>query len=69
MNGQMIYRQIAHEEILFVPIESKFDSEVDSPTEWRLSFSLLEKELILSWNHTQVLCYTFLKYIKKDVVK
>lgn len=55
--------------ILFVPIGSKFDTNSEYSLEWRLSFSLLEKALILSWNHAQVLCYTFCKYIKKDMVQ
>lgn len=29
--------------------------------EWRISFSLLERELIRSWNNTQVKCFAFLK--------
>lgn len=42
-----------------------------SPTEnieWRISFSLLERDLVWSWNDTQVKCYVFLKLIMKDVV-
>ncbi|XP_052068361.1 uncharacterized protein LOC127707710 [Mytilus californianus] len=43
-------------------------SPEDDSAEWRLSFSLAERELIHSWNHTQVLCYVFFKYIKKDLM-
>jgi hypothetical protein len=36
--------------------------------EWRLSFSVQEKWLIISLNHTQLLCYAFLKVLLKEVI-
>ncbi|XP_063447606.1 uncharacterized protein LOC134727154 [Mytilus trossulus] len=63
-----VVEKILNQGILLVPIGSKFGAEEDCPTEWRLSFSLAERELIHSWNHTQVLCYVFFKYIKKDLM-
>ncbi|CAC5418867.1 unnamed protein product [Mytilus coruscus] len=53
--------------VLFVPIGFK-----NSPTEdlqWRLSFSVIEKLLIHSFSHTQLLCYALLKIILKEVIK
>ncbi|XP_052068523.1 uncharacterized protein LOC127707812 [Mytilus californianus] len=64
-----VVAEILDQGILIVPIGSKFGAEEDCPTEWRLSFSLAERELIHSWNHTQLLCYIFFKYIKKDLMK
>ncbi|CAG2225847.1 unnamed protein product [Mytilus edulis] len=54
--------------ILLVPIGSKFGSTEDCSFEWRISFSLQERDLIHSFNHTQVLCYTAFKYLKKDLL-
>ena len=52
--------------VLFVPIGCK-GSPYES-IEWRLSFSVQEKWLIMSWNHTQLLCYAFLKVLLKEVI-
>jgi hypothetical protein len=38
-----------------VPIGSKSDSQKDNPLEWRISFSVPEKMLIYSWNHSQII--------------
>ncbi|VDI07338.1 Hypothetical predicted protein [Mytilus galloprovincialis] len=54
--------------ILLVPIGSKFGSTEDCSFEWRISFSLQERDLIHSFNHTQVLCYTAFKYMKRDLL-
>ena len=37
--------------------------------EWRLSFSIPEKFLVWSFNHTQLQCYAILKFILKEFVK
>ncbi|XP_063447598.1 uncharacterized protein LOC134727148 [Mytilus trossulus] len=55
--------------ILLVPIGSKFGSTEDCSYEWRISFSLQERDLIYSFNNTQVLCYTVFKYLKNDLLK
>ncbi|XP_071129366.1 uncharacterized protein [Mytilus edulis] len=54
--------------ILLVPIGSKFGSTEDCSFEWRISFSLQERDLIHSFNYVQVLCYTISKYLKKDLM-
>ena len=37
--------------------------------EWRLSFSVAERTLVWSFNHTQLQCYAVMKLILKDVIK
>ena len=53
--------------VLFVPIGSKYSPHED--LEWRISFSMAEKQLIYSFSHTQLLCYSLLKIILKDIIK
>ena len=53
--------------VLLVPIGSKFGAKTDCSLEWRVSFSLSEKELIKSFNHTQFTCYALFKYLKKTI--
>ena len=55
--------------VLLVPIGSKSDSHKDNPFEWRISFSVPEKMLIYSWNHSQITCYVLLKLLLKEVIK
>ena len=55
--------------VLLVPIGSKSDSQKDNPFEWRISFSVPEKMLIYSWNHSQIICYALLKLLLKEVIK
>ena len=55
--------------VLLVPIGSKSDSQMDNPYEWRISFSVPEKMLIYSWNHSQIICYALLKLLLKEVIK
>ena len=43
-------------------------SSSNDPIEWRLSFSLQERELMFTLNPTQHKCYVFLKMIKKDII-
>ena len=57
---------IVNDGVLFVPIGAKQSFFED--TEWRMSFSLAEKRLIHSMNHTQFLCYGLLKLFLKEVV-
>ena len=37
--------------------------------EWRLSFSIAERTLVWSFNHTQIQCYAVMKVILKEYVK
>ena len=39
------------------------------PTEWRLSFSIAERTLVWSFNHTQMQCYAVMKLLLKEFVK
>ncbi|VDI27774.1 Hypothetical predicted protein [Mytilus galloprovincialis] len=52
--------------VLFVAIGC-----TDSPneeTEWRVSFSVAEKQLIYSFSHSQLLCYALMKILLKEVI-
>ncbi|XP_063406233.1 uncharacterized protein LOC134690187 [Mytilus trossulus] len=53
--------------VLFVPIGPKHSPYEN--LEWRISFSMAEKQLIYSFSHTQLLCYALLKIIHKDIIK
>ena len=57
---------IVSDGILFVPIGAK--QSIFENTEWRMSFSLAEKTLIHSMNHTQFLCYGLLKIFLKEAI-
>ncbi|VDI17625.1 Hypothetical predicted protein [Mytilus galloprovincialis] len=52
--------------VLFVPIGYKGSSNEN--LQWRMSFSVAEKFLIFSFNHTQLLCYALLKVMIKEIV-
>ncbi|CAG2235499.1 unnamed protein product [Mytilus edulis] len=56
-----------HEGVLLVPVGSKSPSSEENNTEWRFSFSLTEKLLVHSFNHTQLLCYALLKIVLKEI--
>ncbi|XP_071137242.1 uncharacterized protein [Mytilus edulis] len=53
--------------VLFVPVGYK--GSVNEEEEWRISFSIAEKFLIFSFNHTQLLCYALLKIVLKEIVE
>ncbi|XP_063411519.1 uncharacterized protein LOC134694438 [Mytilus trossulus] len=53
--------------VLFVPIGCK-GSENEN-LEWRISFSVAEKFLIYSFNHTKFLCYGLLKILLKEILE
>ncbi|XP_071150194.1 uncharacterized protein [Mytilus edulis] len=53
--------------VLFVPIGCK--GSVNENLEWRISFSVAEKLLIFSFNHTQLFCYALLKILLKEIVE
>ncbi|XP_052106663.1 uncharacterized protein LOC127739119 [Mytilus californianus] len=52
--------------VLFVPIGYK--GSINENLQWRISFSVAEKVLIFSFNHTQLLCYALLKISLKEIV-
>ena len=52
--------------VLFVPIGCK--GSPYEAIEWLLSFSVKKKWLVMSLNHTQLLCYAFLKDLLKEVI-
>ncbi|CAG2197814.1 unnamed protein product [Mytilus edulis] len=66
-SADVILKSVSHG-ILLVPIGRKFGSSEDCSFEWRISFSLQERDLIHSFNNTQLLCYTAFKYLKKDLL-
>ena len=53
--------------VLFVPIGCK-ESTIEN-LQWRISFSVSEKILIFSFNHTQLLCYALLKIFLKEIIE
>ena len=57
---------IVNDGVLFVAIGAKQSVFVDD--EWRMSFSLAEKKLIHSMNHSQFLCYGLLKMFLKEAI-
>ena len=61
-----IIQSIENDGVVFVPIGAKESFFED--TEWRMSFSLAEKKLIHSMNHTQFLCYGLLKLFFKEAI-
>ncbi|XP_071168079.1 uncharacterized protein [Mytilus edulis] len=52
--------------VLLVPIGCK--GSLKENLQWRISFSVAEKILIFSFNHTQLLCYALLKILFKEIV-
>ncbi|XP_052093526.1 uncharacterized protein LOC127729709 [Mytilus californianus] len=61
-----VKQSIINHGVLFVPIGVKGSPKED--LEWRISFSVGEKFLINSFTHTQLLCYSLLKILLKDVI-
>ncbi|XP_063404180.1 uncharacterized protein LOC134687652 [Mytilus trossulus] len=53
--------------VLFVPIGNK--GSIYEHIEWRISFSVSEKIIIFSFNHTQLLCYALLKILLKEIIE
>lgn len=66
--SQGLISNIVHESVLLVHIGSKFGSSDDSPNEWKISFSLAEKLLVHSFNHTQLMCYVLLKILLNEIL-
>ncbi|VDH99858.1 Hypothetical predicted protein [Mytilus galloprovincialis] len=63
-----LIEDIVRDNVLLAPIGSKSNKKKEDPYEWRMSFSIAEKMLIHSFNHTQILCYALLKYTLKEVI-
>ncbi|KAK3100183.1 hypothetical protein FSP39_015889 [Pinctada imbricata] len=62
-----VIRDMVQDGCLFVPIGCKTSPYED--IEWRMSFSLAEKRLVHSMNHTQFLTYALLKILLKEVIE
>jgi hypothetical protein len=65
-NSSNVKSQIIDHGGLFVPIGSK--GSKNEHIEWRISFSVCEKQLIYSFTQTQLLCYALMNILIKDVV-
>ncbi|KAK3085284.1 hypothetical protein FSP39_001043 [Pinctada imbricata] len=65
-----VLKDICNDGCLLIPINSKQQtcSELID-LEWRMSFSLAEKELTYSMNHCQFLCYGLMKLFLNEVIK
>ncbi|KAK3088412.1 hypothetical protein FSP39_018859 [Pinctada imbricata] len=62
--------QICKNGCLLVPINSKQQQYNDmADLQWRISFSLAEKKLVYSMNHSQFLCYGLSKLLLNEVLK
>ncbi|VDI09974.1 Hypothetical predicted protein [Mytilus galloprovincialis] len=64
-SGKMI-NAIVQSGCHIVPVGCSSDHTNDK--EWRLSFCIAEKELVKTFNHTQILVYGLLKIILKEVI-
>lgn len=62
-----LIKDIAAYGVLFVPVGCKTSRYED--IEWRISFSIAEKQLIHAFTHTQLLCYAMLKTVVSDISK
>ncbi|KAK3083684.1 hypothetical protein FSP39_001456 [Pinctada imbricata] len=65
--SDLVIREMIQDGCLLVPIGCK--SSPNEDIEWRMSFSLAEKRLVHSMNHTQFLTYALLKFFLKDVIE
>ncbi|XP_076084156.1 uncharacterized protein LOC143054942 [Mytilus galloprovincialis] len=64
--SQEMINSIVQKGCYIVPIGSSRSHTVDD--DWRLSFCLAEKELVETFNHTQLLVYGVLKVIQKEII-
>ena len=64
--SQEMINDIVKQGCYIVPVGSKLHN--GSEIEWRLSFSLAEKYLIFTFNHTQLMIYAMLKIILKEII-
>lgn len=62
-----VFNNITQYGVLFVPVGCK--TSPYEHIEWRISFSIAEKDLIHSFTHVQFVCYATLKTVVSDVVK
>ncbi|CAC5410075.1 unnamed protein product [Mytilus coruscus] len=63
--GGALIDSIINDGCLLVPIGPKY---VDNELFWRISFSLAEKKLVHSFNYTQFMCYTAMKFVLKTII-
>ena len=61
-----VINSIGNDGVLFVPSGAK--QSFFEETEWMVSYSLAEKKLIHSMNHTQFLCFALLKMFLKEAI-
>lgn len=61
-----LIRDVVHDGCLLVPVGNPYSNE--SHMQWRISFSLAEKKLVHSFNHTQFLCYGLLKLFLRHAI-
>lgn len=67
--SQNIISEIISQGCLLILVCSKSSCSEIHPFEWRFSFSLSEKKLLVhSFNHTQMLCYALLKSWLKEIL-
>ncbi|XP_076070612.1 uncharacterized protein LOC143042237 [Mytilus galloprovincialis] len=59
-------QMIMNHGVIFVPIG--FKGSPHEELEWRMSFSVGEKFLIYTFSHTQLLCYSLMKILLKEVI-
>jgi hypothetical protein len=64
--SQEMINEIVKQGCYIVPVGIKVHN--GSENEWRLSFSLAEKYLIFTFNHTQLMIYGMLKIILKEII-
>ncbi|KAK3086607.1 hypothetical protein FSP39_020994 [Pinctada imbricata] len=65
-----VLKDVMNDGCLLVPISSKQQTCSDLvDLEWRISFSLAEKRLIYSMNHSQFLCYGLSKIFLNEILK
>ena len=65
--SQRVKEYIEHFGCHLVPVGHPLSAR--KSLEWRLSFSIAERMLVWSFNHTQIQCYAVMKLILKEYVK
>lgn len=60
-------KEAAAEGCLLAPIG--FPGSPNEDIEWRISFSVIERDLLWLWNNIQLKCYVFMKLILKRLVE
>lgn len=65
--SEKIISEVVNDGCLLVPIGPRIND--DNLRLWRISFSLAEKRLMYTLNHTQILCYGLLKLTLKEIIE